>query len=52
MASKDMVKSEMIDISKMVDHFQGVIDQAMAGKMWPPVPSDPEPGFGDGDYND
>jgi len=67
MGTKDIVMMEdmleddnVIDISKMVDHFQGVIDQALAGKMWPPVPArdpgpapyDPEPGFGDGDYSD
>ena len=55
MGTKDIVMWELeddkvIDISQMVDHFQDVIDQALAGKMWPPIPD--EDGFGDGDYSD
>jgi len=42
-----------IDVSKMLDHYRDAIERGMAmwDDQWPTIPSDPEPGFGDGDYN-
>ena len=45
-----------INVSKMINHYRDTIERGMPmGEMWddpwPTIPSDPEPGFGDGDYN-